>query len=161
LLRDGPGAAISGVGGVSGAGFAATDLIAELGGTPRLLPVRGFTTNSRNGNRAWTASAEYRLPLAWVGAALRPLPLFVDRIGLTAFVDAGHAWCDDAAAARVPSLCASRDAAAPPLLSAGAELTTFLGFYGGALPLRVGAGVPLQGEAERTFRAFVVSGISF
>jgi Tol biopolymer transport system component len=161
LLRDGPGAAISGVGGVSGAGFAATDLIADLVGTPRLLPVRGFPTNSRTGNRAWTASAEYRLPLAWVGAALRPLPLFVDRIGFSAFADAGHAWCDDTTAARVPSLCASRDAAAPPLLSAGVELTTFLSLYGAALPLRVGAGVPMRGEAERSFRAYVVSGISF
>jgi hypothetical protein len=163
LFREGPGAGLSGIGGVSGGslGFGVPGLIDDFGGVSRVLPVRGFPENQRYGNRAWTASAEYRFPIAVLATPLRPLPVFLDRLGAAAFADAGHAWCDAAAAARFTTACQFTDAAADPLLAAGGEATLFTSFWGLTVPIRFGAGVPIQGTAERRARAYITASMGF
>jgi hypothetical protein len=154
LYRSGPGASTSGIGGASGSGLGFLGLLDELGGSSRLLPVRGFPTSSRRGTRAWTASTEYRFPLALVTRSLAPLPLFLDRLAGSVFADAGHAWCP------ADLGCASASASDAPLLSAGAELSGFFSLWGGALPLRLGVGFPMQGPT-RTPRLYITTGPAF
>jgi hypothetical protein len=163
LMRDGPGAATTGIGGVSGAAFGLgiPGVAADLGGVGRLLPVRGFDEGARRGTRAWTASAEYRFPLFILATSLRPLPVFADRMGGALFVDAGHAWCDAPAAARFTTSCTSTRPGDEPLVSAGAEVTTFLSLYGARAPLRIGFGAPLQGSTGRRPRAYVLISTGF
>jgi hypothetical protein len=164
LFREGPGAGTSGIGGASGAplGIGVPGLLGDVGGASRLLPVRGFKENTRRGTRAWTASAEYRFPLLILATALRPLPVFADRTGAALFLDAGHAWCDAATAARlVAAACPFTDAAAAPLVAAGAELTTFFTVYGVSAPLRIGFGTPLQGADTRRPRGYLLVSTGF
>ena len=140
LLRDGPFAPRSGVGGASG-GDEGLGIGEPLGGS-LFLPVRGFHTDARRGTRAWSASLEYRFPVALVGRGVRLWPVFLDRISGAFFADAGDAWCaQDQAEAR--SGCSVR--AARALVSAGAELSLDgLVLYNGYLRVRTGLAVPLQ-----------------
>lgn len=142
LLRQGPGGGATSIGGINGTGLATGPLLADVGST--LLPVRGFAAGVRTGDRAWTASAEYRFPIALVDRSLRPLPVFVDRLAGAVFTDAGHAWCSADLAARAAS-CAATDATAAPVASVGVEFAAFLSLYGAALPLRLGAAWPIRG----------------
>jgi hypothetical protein len=48
----------------------------------------------------------------------------------------------------------------PPLVSAGAEITSMLSLYGVALPVRVGVAFPLQGDPHAT-RIYVLGGAGF
>jgi hypothetical protein len=160
LFRVGPGASPSSIGGASTQTVWLPGLAQDIGGTSRLLPVRGFDPGVRRGTRAWTASGEYRAPLALVSRALRPLPVFFDRLSAAGFVDAGHAWCrptEDPATVPCPSVSAGD----PPLVSAGAEITSILSLYGVALPVRVGVAFPLQGDPRNGTRIYVLGGAGF
>ena len=146
LARGGEGAGLSSVGGGSGT---AVDLFGyQLGGS-RLLPVRGFAAGDRAGTHAWTASLEYRFPLALVGQRPWWSPLFLDRLSGALFVDAGNAWCT-AAQRAIRAACPGTEegeAAVPPaLISAGAELVLDAGLsFLLTSRLRIGVAAPLQG----------------
>ena len=157
LLRDGPGASITRIGGAGGSGVGVPGTTWDFGGSSGLLPIRGFPRGVRIGSNAWTASLEYRLPIALLDAPLRPF--FFDRISAALFADAGHAWCSDALAARF-SACTSTDPHGSPLLAAGAEMTARIGILGLDLPLRAGAGFPLRGGSSSP-RFYLRSGPSF
>jgi hypothetical protein len=159
LARRGPGASTTSIGGTSTQPIWLPGVAQDLTGTGRLLPVRGFASGVRRGTYAWTASAEYRFPLAIVTRPMPLLPLFLDRVSGAAFADAGHAWCRPAADG--PHACSSTNAADPPLVSAGAELTTMLGLYEATLPLRFGVALPLQGPTGSSPRFHIVAGASF
>jgi hypothetical protein len=163
LLRDGPGAGLSGVGGVSGAtiGIGVPGFVGDIGGISRLLPVRGFPENQRIGNRAWTTALEYRLPVAMPSVAIRPLPIFLDRISAAAFIDAGHAWCDADAATRFTTACTSTSASDAPLIAAGGEATVLSSFWGMFVPLRFGVGVPVRGAPGAGPRAYFAASMGF
>jgi Tol biopolymer transport system component len=138
-LRDGEHPPLLHLGGVYGA---LLDLgFVEFGsGAGTFLPVRGFAYGSRSGTRAWSASAEYRFPLAVVARGVGLAPAFLDRISGAVFADAGDAWCEPGHAS---DRCA--DPALPPLVSAGAETTLGLGlFYAPPFLLRVGIAVPVR-----------------
>jgi hypothetical protein len=158
LYRDGPGASTSGIGEASGNGFGISDFVDGLGGSSRLLPLRGFDENARRGTRAWTTSLEYRLPLTLVLRSLAPLPIYFDRLAGSIFTDAGHAWCDADIAPSFRS-CISTSPWDTPLVSVGAELTAFMSFWGAGVPLRISLGVPVQGG--RSPRLHFVAGASF
>jgi Tol biopolymer transport system component len=153
-LRDGERPPLLHVGGVYGAllnlGFA------EFGsGAGTFLPVRGFASGSRSGTRAWSASAEYRFPLAAVARGVGVAPVFLDRISGALFADAGDAWCDSGQASE---RCA--DPGLPPLLSAGAETTFGLGlFYSPPFLLRIGIAVPVRPRVAPS--AYLGFGLSF
>jgi hypothetical protein len=61
---------------------------------PRLFPVRGFDANVIEAPTAATASAEVYWPLANLQSGYGSLPLFLHRLRLGTFVDAGYASVD-------------------------------------------------------------------
>ena len=146
IIRSGSVPPLAEVGGAPGGPF---DLgITSLGSGGGLLPVRGFLSGTRVGTKAWTASAEYRLPLSMVGRGLQLWPLFLDRTFLSAFVDAGDAECSGELQ-QLSSACQLRTGEA--LMSIGAEL----GLDAGLLSYfntraRIGVAQPLAGPRRQT-----------
>ncbi|MGQ0814731.1 MAG: hypothetical protein ACT4O1_09740 [Gemmatimonadota bacterium] len=119
----------------------------DVGGSDGFLPVRGYADNTRIGFRAWTASLEYRLPLALIARGYRLRPLFIDRVAAAFFADAGNASCNQEERAVFLSCAGNPDRPAETLLSAGFELkanVAMLSFV--PLWLRAGVGFPLRGE---------------
>jgi Tol biopolymer transport system component len=115
-----------------------------LPGTTRTFPLRGYQAGVQTGDRAVSASVEYRFPLFLIERGVRALPLFADRFSGSIFADAGTAWCTEDCARRVP-----RPLSAPrPLVSAGAELSLGLSLgFAADLLLRGGVAVPLRATA--------------
>jgi hypothetical protein len=142
-MRTGPGAEPFGIGGASG--DSQDGVVTRIGGPHRFLPVRGFEADDRWGTRGWSASLEYRFPLALVDRGHRLWPVYLDRLSGALFVDAGHAWCT--ARERRPDLFGACPAAGEtPLVAAGAELALdFAVFFSVPLRLRAGVGVPIEG----------------
>jgi outer membrane protein assembly factor BamA len=119
----------------------------STGGNSRLLPVRGFDSGVRAGTKAWTATAEYRLPIALVGRRPAVSPFYIDRISGAAFVDAGDAWCTGLADDLYGSCQRARGQ--PPLVSAGAELAIDMSFARIiATRVRAGLAFPVQGPSS-------------
>lgn len=143
------------VGGASnGPGALPFGVDVELG-TTLAYPVRGYPQGAQRGDRAVSASVEYRLPLALVEGRLPGIPLPVDRVWGDLFADAGTAWCAERCE---PAFGAP--ASPDPLVSAGAELAVELGLValrgGVALPLRdasnaAGGGARLYLRLGRSF----------
>ena len=124
------------VGGASGNREVITGL-ALFGGKSLLLPVRGYAEATRFGRFAWSASGEYRFPLAVLAGGLGVWPLDVDRILGTLFVDAGNAWGPE------EGISGFQNPLRSTIASAGAEVTTgFLAFWATALDVRVGGAYP-------------------
>jgi len=116
---------------------------AALGGT-RDLFVRGWEDATQFGDRAVAATAEWRFPLALVERGFRLVPVNLDRLWGTMFVDAGTAWCVEGCDPEIATLFTKPD----PLVSAGAELGAdmVLGFNV-RFRLRGGVAVPLSNAA--------------
>ena len=102
----------------TGTGVGPTD----VGGTGGLLPVRGYDGPERIGYRAWTASAEYRVPVALVGRGHQLWPFFLDRFAIAGFFDAGNASCTAEQRAIYLSCPGNTYRATQILASAGVEL---------------------------------------
>ncbi|MBI4543715.1 MAG: hypothetical protein HY703_00790, partial [Gemmatimonadetes bacterium] len=157
IWRNGAGASPADIGGAPGA---ALPLPAggSIGSGSVFLPVRSFLEGDRAGTRAWTASLEYRLPIALVGRGVRLWPLFLDRLSASLFLDAGDAWCP-AAATRTETDCARP--ALRPLVGTGAELALDLNlFFGPTFRVRSGIGFPIQGPRDQPL-AYLRLGPSF
>ncbi|NJD11263.1 MAG: hypothetical protein FIB01_12795 [Gemmatimonadetes bacterium] len=152
LVRDGPGAGTEGVGDASGGALPVGSLI-DLGGS-RFLPVRGFPASARRGTRAWSATAELRVPLALLAFKPRPLPFYLDRLSAAAFVDAGDAAC----AATEP--CDPRRLG-PALVGMGAELWLDASILGGGFLLRAGGALPARGGSDHEPRWYLQVGTPF
>src|SRR5207253_7966079 len=58
----------------------ASPFVTEVGGEAEFLPVRGFSSGTLFGRSAWSATAEYRIPLALIGRGSKMRPLFLDRV---------------------------------------------------------------------------------
>ncbi len=110
----------------------------SLGGGSVFFPVRGYETSTRSGRYAWSTTVELRAPLALVNRGLGALPLHLDRIFGSAFLDGGNAWGGDAS---------SSEDGSPrlrPLASVGFEASTdLLVLYRTPLRLRAGVAFPL------------------
>ena len=137
----GPGADLShfNVGGAEGTpeGISGFGL---FGGSGKLLPLRGYSGNARFGRIAWTASAEYRFPVALVDRGVGPFPLFFDRLHGSVFFDAGNGW----GPLLSEDLRGYYNPRRSTLMSAGAEVSVVVvPIYQGGLTIRSGAGVPL------------------
>lgn len=63
-----------------------------FGGRTLTFPVRGFDRGDRSGTRAWSATAEWRFPLAQVRRGVGLLPLYLESFHGAVFADAGDAW---------------------------------------------------------------------
>ena len=148
LWRDGDNPPFTRIGGAPGDLF---DLgIASIGDDAGLLPVRGYD-DERRGTKAWTASFEYRLPIVMVGRGIKLWPVFLDRLYLSAFADAGKASCPENFTSR---LCMPREA--DPLFSVGGELGFDFALFSFANSrARVGFGQPLtNGDSGRLYLSF-------
>ncbi len=137
-MARGPGAQTGyfGVGGASG-GSVPLPVTPALVGSSLFFPVRGYETSTRSGRYAWSTTVELRGPLALVNRGRGVLPLHVDRIFGSVFLDGGNAWGGASSTGEErPGLRA--------LLSAGFEVSTdLLVLYGTPLRLRAGAAFPL------------------
>jgi Tol biopolymer transport system component len=128
------------VGGASGSGSLPIGVDLQLG---RALgfPLRGYPEGVQQGDRAFSASAEYRFPLALVERGYRLLPLFLDRLWGDVFADAGGAWCTR----DCERLYRGQPRSPRPLYSVGTELgVDFTVGYFADLRLRGGVAVPLR-----------------
>ncbi|NJD20444.1 MAG: hypothetical protein FIA95_14330 [Gemmatimonadetes bacterium] len=114
-----------------------------FGGTPLFFPVRGYAEAERYGRAAWSASLEYRFPLALVNRGLGAWPLHLDRLMGIVFVDAGNAWGPELG---IQGFQNPRRAA---LASVGGEVAAETrAVWAAPLLLRAGVGVPLRGGRD-------------
>lgn len=116
--------------GVSGLGL--------FGGVPLAFPVRGYHEAARYGRVAWSASGEYRFPLALVNRGLGAWPLHLDRLVGALFVDAGNAWGPELGVQGYQNPRRATLAAVGGEVGAG-----LLVLWLAPLQLRAGVGVPL------------------
>lgn len=141
------------VGGTTGQAEAITGLTL-LAGSARPFPIRGYRWGVRSGSTAWSTSAEYRMPLARVNRALGNVPLYLDWISGSLFVDAGDAWGPETMGLL---LSRRRDG---PLVSVGGELLmNGLPLWTSSTLLRLGLAVPLREGDGPT--AYVRLGLPF
>jgi hypothetical protein len=127
------------------------------------LPVRGYGEGAQFGDRGVAATAEWRFPLALVERGRGVLPVYLDRVWGTLFVDAGRTWCTEECLGRFD---APDTRAENTLVSAGAELGVNLSVsYLQPIPFRAGVGFPLrpvgEGESRPDPRAYLTFGLSF
>jgi hypothetical protein len=133
----------------------------DMGGVIDFLPVRGFSKRARVGFSAWTASLEYRMPLALIARGYRLRPLFVDRISASFFADGGNAACNREQRAIYLSCPGVESSPTEPLISAGFELSANVGVLAFAPAwLRSGIGLPLRG-GERDAKIYLTFAPSF
>jgi len=126
------------VGGTTGDAEAVT-VLTLLAGSARPFPVRGYPWGVRSGSTAWSTSAEYRIPLARVNRAPGNLPVYLDWVSGSLFVDAGNAWGGETAGSGFSN---PRGA---PLVSVGGELImNGLPLWTSSTLLRTGLAVPLR-----------------
>ena len=122
----------------------------NVGSVVDYLPVRGFGKNARIGFAGWSASAEYRVPIALVGRGYQLRPIFLDRVAGSLFVDAGNASCTAGQKQTYDSCAGAAGMPRELLLSAGLEvnatvaLLSFMPFWA-----RGGVAFPLQGGRHR------------
>jgi WD40-like Beta Propeller Repeat len=143
FLSTGPGARLQSAGGSSGG--VADVLGYGISAGSRLLPVRGFEAGALRGTHGWSATGEWRIPIAMIGRRPTLSPLFIDRISLAGFVDAADVWCTTDEQA-VSATCRRNETFITPIVGAGAELVLDVGFAGIFTGrLRGGFGTPVRG----------------
>lgn len=121
---------------------------ALFGGSGKLFPVRGYTGNSRFGRVAWSASAEYRFPIALIDRGVGTLPFFFDRLHGSVFFDAGNAW-GPVLGEDVRNYYNPRRSM---IMSVGTEVSMIVvPVYQGGLTVRFGAGLPLESGARPAY----------
>ncbi len=98
-----------------------------VGDPARLFPVRGFVPGVQRGTRAVSGTAEYRAPLSLVARGAGLAPLFLDRVSVSLFTDAGRAWCGADERTASGTLCLPLGVRDGWLASAGGELALDLG----------------------------------
>lgn len=128
-------------GGVSGSSLAILSGY-DVGGQRRTFGVRGYPAGAEAGIRAMSASAEYRAPLFAPSRGVPLIPIFVDKVSMLIFGDAGRAYCP-AAAVTGNGACLSSDVGNPWMSSVGAEVDLDTGIqldYGARV--RLGVAIP-------------------
>jgi hypothetical protein len=131
------------VGGVSGSSLEIVPGVV-LGGSRRTFGVRGFAGGTLLGARAAAVSGEYRMPLTLVGRGVRMLPVFFQKMSVTAFGDAGSAWCSFELADSF--ICDAASVERRTIGSVGAELGVDAAVqYDVAYRFRLGVARPVQG----------------
>lgn len=108
-----------------------------FGGRSFFFPARGFTNGERFGRVAWSATAELRVPLAQLNQGVGLVPLHLDRLTGSLFVDGANAWGPEL------GVDGFQNPRSDPLVSVGGEvLVDVLAFF--ALPLTLRTGVALR-----------------
>ena len=152
------------VGGVSGNTFEIVPGYV-VGEGRKTFPVRGFESGTLAGTRAFSGTAEYRIPLLLIGNSPSILPFFFDRSSLILFGDYGSAWCPTVRGGReVCNRAGQADRFA--IGSVGGELNLNLGVLSWDSPyrFRLGAVTPTydgQTFGRKSFQIYVVAGTWF
>lgn len=149
------------VGGVSGSSLELLPGV-TYNGSRRTFFVRGFEPSTQLGVRAAAASLEYRAPLFIGGRGVSFLPLFFQKSSLTAFADAGAAWCSYSV--QDSFICPAPLRARTTLGSVGAELALDAALeYDTIYRFRFGVARPVKGErfAGRTTTFYFALGSTF
>jgi hypothetical protein len=152
------------VGGVSGSSFQIVPGYA-IGEGRKIFPVRGFESGTLAGIRAFSGSAEYRIPLFLIGKSPGILPFFFDRSSLTLFGDYGTAWCPSVRIGR--EVCnRAGQTNRTDIASVGGELNLNLGVLSWDSPyrFRLGAVTPTYDGhlfGRPSFQVYLVTGLSF
>ena len=149
------------VGGLSGSTIQILPGI-ELGDSYRTFFVRGFAPSTQVGVRAATASTEYRVPLLRVGRGAGHLPVFLQKVSLLGFADAGAAWCDQSVTGS--PVCGGAVAPRSWIASAGGELTIDAAVqYDVLYRFRLGFARPIRGAdtAPRATTFYITLGNTF
>jgi len=120
----------------------------SLGEQRRTFGVRGYPAGAEGGIRAYSATLEYRAPIAVPSRGFRFVPVFIDKISVALFGDMGRAYCPSTVTPG-SGVCRPTDAGNPVMRSVGGELNIDTGFQ---LDLqtrvRLGIAFPLA-ERER------------
>ena len=133
-------------GGVSGASTEIAPGVV-IGDVQRHFFVRGFAPGAQAGIRALGASAEWRAPLVLTNWGSGFVPFFAQRLAVTAFADAGAAWCP--AGSHAGTIGCPRGATPRAWMgSVGGELTLDAAVlnYDAPYRLRLGFARPVQGS---------------
>ncbi len=152
-VADGPGTG-TGHFSVGGGGGDGRGLLGfTLGSAFRRFPVRGLPPGARRGDKAWSASGEWRFPVAMIHRGLGAWPIHIDRVAGSVFVDAAGTGRDiENAGARWRSVS-----------SMGAEVVVFGSLLFDVDRVRFGVAVPLETAAgiSRAASLYVETGWSF
>lgn len=150
------------VGGLSGGSLDVLEGI-TVGGERRTFGVRGFSPSSEQGIRALAGTLEYRAPLAAPSKRLPFIPILFDRISVSAFADAGRAFCP--ASADSEGVCRLARDDSPWLASLGGEIDLDTAIqYDVPARFRFGVAVPVSGRAAvgaKSASLYVTLGSSF
>jgi outer membrane protein assembly factor BamA len=134
----------------------------DIGGAEGFLPLRGHADNARIGFSAWTASLEYRLPLAFIARGYRLRPLFIDRMRAAFFVDAGNASCTEEQKAFYLSCAGSPARPDDVLLAGGFEVAANVAALSFSPAwVRLGIGFPLGSEEKKNAQIYLTFVPSF
>jgi hypothetical protein len=160
-------------GGVSGSSAALLPGI-TVGDPARTFGVRGFPAGAQRGVRAAAASLEYRVPIAVPARGVALLPVFLDRVSVSAFADAGSTWCPPSIDRAAQTLCRRAAGGAPDLRvsptaprwlgAVGAELNLDAALqYDQGYRLRVGLAAPVaeRSRASGRIAAYGTLGLAF
>ncbi|HVF41227.1 MAG TPA: hypothetical protein VM939_15090 [Gemmatimonadaceae bacterium] len=136
----------------------------NVGNERRTFGVRGFPPSAEQGIRAFAGSLEYRAPIAAPSTRVPYIPVLFDRISMSAFADAGRAYCPGSAGTET-GVCGGPTTSGPWLASGGAELNFDTAIqYDIPARFRLGVAAPVTGrEAGRARRisAYFTVGASF
>ncbi|AHG90382.1 WD40-like beta Propeller containing protein [Gemmatirosa kalamazoonensis] len=144
-----------------------------IGDPSRTFGVRGFAGGAQQGVRAAAGSVEYRAPLALPARGARLLPVFADRLFVTAFADAGSAWCPTSVSRTAQPLCLATASGAPSrrsptsptwMASVGAELGLDAALsYDVPYRFRLGVAAPVAQRdlAPSAVRVYFTLGLAF
>ncbi|HMG00619.1 MAG TPA: hypothetical protein VK560_05185, partial [Gemmatimonadaceae bacterium] len=136
----------------------------ELGERRRTFGVRGYPVSAEQGIRAYSGTIEYRAPLAAPSRGFRFIPVFIDKISLALFGEAGRAFCA-AGVDTTNGVCRVSDVLNPTMRSAGAELNVDTGLQLDVQArLRLGLAFALANRDQlgaSTAQAYVTFGASF
>jgi Tol biopolymer transport system component len=111
------------------------------------FPLRGYGTARRSGRYAWSATAEYRFPLFFMNGGPGLLPIHLDWLSGSLFMDAGNAWGTEL------DVVGHTNPRQDPLISVGGELTMrLMPLWYQNMEMRVGGGFPLvEGDGARFY----------
>ena len=136
----------------------------SLGTQGRLFGVRGYPVSAERGIRAYSGAVEYRAPLAAPSRGFRFIPIFIDKISLTLFGEAGRAFCP-ASAVTSSGVCRAADVDNPLMQSTGVELNLDTGLQLDLQArMRLGVAFPLANREELVAsraQAYFTFGASF
>jgi hypothetical protein len=150
------------VGGLSGGNLAVLAGV-TVGDERRTFGVRGFPPSAEQGIRALAGTLEYRAPIAAPSRRVPFIPILFDRISISAFGEAGRAYCP--ASVGDTQICNAGRRDAPWLASTGAELDFDTALqYDVPARFRLGVAVPVLNRSAGDAKAasvYLTVGSSF